>query len=80
MARKAVNCGLVPLFEMENGKLIKVRKIKKKLPVTDFLKTQKRFDHLFDKEPGASGIERIQDIADQNIKKYNLMNNNLKEK
>jgi pyruvate ferredoxin oxidoreductase beta subunit len=80
VARKAVNCGLVPLFEMENGEIIKVRKIKKKLPVTDFLKTQKRFDHLFDSPQGESGIERIQDIADQNINRYNLMNNNLKEK
>ncbi len=80
VGRKAVNCGLVPLFEMENGELTKVRKIKKKLPVSEYLKTQKRFDHLFDNEQGASGIEKIQDIADQNIKKYNLMKENLEEK
>jgi pyruvate ferredoxin oxidoreductase beta subunit len=80
VARKAVNCGLVPLFEMENGEVTKVRTIKKKLPVTEFLKTQKRFDHLFDSEQGESGIEKIQDIADQNIKKYNLMNENLERK
>ncbi len=76
VGRKAVNCGLVPLFEIENGELTTVRKIKKKLSVTEYLKIQKRFNHLFGSEQGTSGVEKIQNIADQNIKKYNLMNAN----
>jgi pyruvate ferredoxin oxidoreductase beta subunit len=65
---------------MENGEITKVRKIKKKLPVTEFLEVQKRFGHLFDNEQGQAGLSKIQEIADQNIKKYNLMNNNSEEK
>jgi pyruvate ferredoxin oxidoreductase beta subunit len=79
VGRKAVKCGLVPLFEIENGELTTVRKIKKKLPVTEYLKIQKRFNHLFDSEQGSSGLEKIQAIADQNIKKYNLMGADSKE-
>ena len=79
VGRKAVSCGLVPLFEMENGELTKVRKIKKKLPVTEFLKVQKRFGHLFDNEQDQAGLQKIQEIADQNIKKYNLINDNSEE-
>jgi len=33
MGRMGVQCGLVPLFEMQDGKITKVRKIKKRIPV-----------------------------------------------
>jgi pyruvate ferredoxin oxidoreductase beta subunit len=46
-ARLAVNSGLAPLFEMEDGIITKVRKIRKAVPVEDYLKGQKRFAHLF---------------------------------
>ena len=41
LGRLAVNSGLVPLFEMENGRIVAVRKIKKKQPVSAYFKTQK---------------------------------------
>jgi pyruvate ferredoxin oxidoreductase beta subunit len=68
VAKLAVETGLYPLIEYENGELIAVRKIKPK-PVEEYLKTQGRFKHLLD---NPEEIKRIQEIADNNIKKYNL--------
>ncbi len=72
VARLAVNTGLVPLFEIEDGQITRVRKIKKKLPVEDYLKSQKRFRHMFS-GGAAEEIAAIQTLADENIKKYGLL-------
>lgn len=74
-AQAAVNCGLYPLFEMENGELISVRKIKKEdlVPVEVYMKPQKRFAHLFKYPGGAEHISEIQAVADANIEKYRLL-------
>jgi len=72
VAKLAVNCGLFPLFEMENGAITGVRKISKKAPVTEYLQGQARFRHLF--QPGREKeLEEIQAIADANIQQYGLM-------
>ncbi|MFA5362434.1 MAG: thiamine pyrophosphate-dependent enzyme [Candidatus Omnitrophota bacterium] len=68
VAKIAVDTGLFPLLEYENGKLIGVRKIKP-LPVEEYLKTQARFRHLLN-NPGE--IANIQSLANANIEKYNL--------
>ena len=73
IGRIGVNCGLVPLFEMENNQITKVRKIKSKLPVTDYLKEQKRFRHLLDNQAGRQQVEKVQEVADHNIEKYGLV-------
>ena len=73
IGRLGVNCGLVPLFEMENSQITKVRKIKSKMPVTDYLKEQKRFRHLLDNPAGRQQVEKVQEIADHNIEKYGLV-------
>ena len=73
IGRRGVNCGLVPLFEMENGKIIKVKKIKKQIPVTEYLKGQKRFRHLFVNGRERKEQEELQSIADHNIHKYGLL-------
>lgn len=73
LARLAVNSGLVPLFEMENGRVTKVQTIKKKVPVEDYLKPQKRFRHLFASDEGREEIKKLQQMADDNIDKYELM-------
>jgi pyruvate ferredoxin oxidoreductase beta subunit len=74
IGRLAVNSGLAPLFEMEDGRITRVRRISesKRIPVTEYLKPQRRFRHLFDNEEGQAEIERIQAVADANIEKYNL--------
>jgi pyruvate ferredoxin oxidoreductase beta subunit len=68
VAKLAVETGLYPIFEIENGQLIP-RKIAKVKPVEEYLKVQGRFKHLL-KNPDA--IKQVQAIADANIKKYNL--------
>jgi len=73
IGRLGVQCGLVPLFEKQNGTITAVRKIKKKIPVTDYLKKQKRYRHLFTSEQGREELQKLQALADKNIKRYALM-------
>ena len=72
IAKLAVSCGLVPIYEMENGVITSVRKISKKVAVTEYLQPQGRFRHLF--RPGhEKELVEIQAIADANIQHYGLM-------
>ena len=73
VARLGVASGLVPLFEMEAGKITKVRKIKTKIPVEEYLKPQKRFRHMFSGDGSEEQIKTIQALADENIEKYGLL-------
>jgi pyruvate ferredoxin oxidoreductase beta subunit len=72
IAKLAIRCGLFPLFEAENGKLVGSTLIEDPIPVEDYLRIQRRFAHLFGKSapPGAAGI--FQKIANENIEKYRL--------
>ena len=47
VARLAVESGLFPLFEAEYGEITGRTPIRRKVPVTDYLRLQKRFAHLF---------------------------------
>jgi pyruvate ferredoxin oxidoreductase beta subunit len=69
----AVQTGLIPIYEMENGVITSVRKITKKKPVEEYLKTQGRFRHLLKTPEGLEEVKRIQAIAEENIRKYGLM-------
>jgi pyruvate ferredoxin oxidoreductase beta subunit len=73
VGRLGVQSGLVPLFEMENGSISSIRKIKKKIPVAEYLKAQKRFKHLWNTDKGHRAIEKTQALADQNIERYGLL-------
>jgi len=73
VARSAVQSGFYPIVEYVNGKLEKVQKVTKKVPIEEFLKPQKRFKHLFKDENGKLEIAKIQKIADENIEKYKLV-------
>ena len=68
VAKLAVETGLYPLFEYENGVLINRKQIVPK-PVEEYLKSQGRFKHLLN---NPEEIKKIQEIADNNIKKYGL--------
>ncbi len=73
VARLAVESGLFPLFEAEHGMVTAVKKIRRKVPVADYLRLQRRFAHLFKK--GAEDSERIaaiQRMADANVARYGL--------
>jgi len=68
VGKLAVETGLYPLIEYENGVLSAVRKITPK-PVEEYLKTQGRFKHIVN---NPQELSLIQEIADNNIRKYNL--------
>ena len=68
VAKLAVETGLYPLIEYENGIISARRQITPK-SVEEYLKTQGRFKHLL-KNP--EEIKKIQGVADNNIKKYGL--------
>jgi pyruvate ferredoxin oxidoreductase beta subunit len=68
IAKMAVETGLYPLFEYENGKLV-VRKIADIKPVEKYLEPQGRFKHVL-RSP--EQVKLIQDIANANIEKYGL--------
>ncbi|MFA5114891.1 MAG: pyruvate synthase subunit PorB [Candidatus Omnitrophota bacterium] len=68
VGKLAVETGLYPLIEYENGQLAAVRKIQPR-PVEEYLKVQGRFKHLLN---NPEEIKKIQVIADSNIQKYGL--------
>ena len=73
IARLAKETGLFPVFEAEHGEVTAVLKIRKRTPVEDYLKPQKRYAHLFGEQPRIDTIARIQAMADKNIRKYGLL-------
>ena len=68
VAKLAVETGLYPLIEYENGVLVSRRQITPR-PVEEYLKIQGRFKHLLN---NPEEIRKIQAIADNNIRKYGL--------
>lgn len=73
IARLAKESGLFPVFEAEHGKVVGVSRIRKQVPVEEYLRPQRRFAHLFSPVARADVIARIQAIADRNIRKYVLL-------
>ena len=73
MARLAKETALFPVFEAERGEVVSVSKIRRQLPVSEYLKPQTRFAHLF-KSPGHEDlVARIQALADRNVERYGLL-------
>jgi pyruvate ferredoxin oxidoreductase beta subunit len=73
MARLAKETGVFPVFEAEYGEIKSALPIRRPLPVEDYLRPQKRYAHLFGKNPAVATIARIQALADKNIRKYGLL-------
>lgn len=72
VARLAVESGLFPLFEAEHGRVTGRRKIRRRVPVEEYLKLQKRFANLFGAKGDGAALARIQQIADDNIEYFRL--------
>jgi len=72
ICRLAKDTGLFPIYEIIDGKLANVKKIRAKVPVEEYLKLQGRFSHLFKKGGSKEPIAEIQNLANQNIERYNL--------
>ena len=73
LAKAAVETGIYPILEWENGQLTGARKIGKKKPVEEYLRPQGRFRHLFESANGKEQLARVQAIADANIERYGLI-------
>ena len=74
IARLAVECGLFPMFEAEHGAVTRSHKIRKKAPVEDYLRPQRRFAHLFKKgQEDTTRLAMLQRMADANIERFNLL-------
>ena len=72
IGKLAVETGMWPMYEMENGEVTKVRKIKNRKPVEEYLKVQKRFKHLFTRDGPKDEVKKIQELADWNVKHFGL--------
>jgi pyruvate ferredoxin oxidoreductase beta subunit len=75
VGKLVVETGLFPLIEYENGVLSGCKQITPK-PVEEYLKVQARFKHLLN---NPVQIQQIQEIADNNIRKYGLKIENKQE-
>jgi pyruvate ferredoxin oxidoreductase beta subunit len=73
IARLAKETGLFPVFEAEHGEIVSVSKIRRQVPVEEYLRPQRRYAHLFREPPRTDVIERIQGIADRNIRRFGLL-------
>jgi pyruvate ferredoxin oxidoreductase beta subunit len=73
LARLAKETGLFPVFEAEYGEVKAVLPIRRQLPVEEYLKPQKRYAHLFGKQPDIATLTQLQALADRNIRRYGLL-------
>ena len=73
LARLARETGLFPVFEAEHGEITRVTPIRRRVPVDEYLKPQKRFAHLFGANGHADMLAQIQADADRNIRRYKLL-------
>ena len=73
IARLAKETGLFPVFEAEHGEVVAVSKIRRRVPVEEYLRPQRRYAHLFGDPPRTDVIELIQARADRNIERFGLL-------
>jgi pyruvate ferredoxin oxidoreductase beta subunit len=72
LARLATESGLFPVFEAEHGEITDRSRIRRRVPVEEYLKLQRRFAHLFKPELKTEVIARLQAAADRNIRRFGL--------
>ncbi len=73
LARLARETGIFPVFEARHGEVTAVTKLRHHVPVTEYLKPQKRFAHLFAGKGQPQMLAMIQAEADRNIRRYGLL-------
>ena len=73
IARLVKETGLFPVFEAEQGEVVSVSKIRRQVPVEEYLRPQRRYAHLFTDPPRTDVIARIQERADRNIRRFGLL-------
>jgi pyruvate ferredoxin oxidoreductase beta subunit len=73
IARLAQETGLFPVLEAEHGEVVAVSRIRRQRPVGEYLRPQRRFAHLFGDPPRRDAVDRLQAIADRNIRRFGLV-------
>jgi pyruvate ferredoxin oxidoreductase beta subunit len=73
IARLATQSGLFPVFEARDGDVADVTKIRRLVPVDEYLRPQKRFAHLFSPVRRDDVIAQVQARADRNIERFGLL-------
>jgi pyruvate ferredoxin oxidoreductase beta subunit len=73
LARLAHESGLFPVFEAVYGEISEVTKIRRRVPVEEYLRPQRRFAHLFSPARDEVALARLQSIADRNIRRHGLL-------
>jgi len=73
LARLAKETGLFPVFEAEHGEVTAVSKIRRQVPVEEYLRPQRRFAHLFEPERRSEDLARLQARADRTIARFGLL-------
>ncbi|MCC6678303.1 MAG: pyruvate ferredoxin oxidoreductase [Phycisphaerales bacterium] len=73
VARLAAESGLFPIFEAEAGEVTGRRLIRRPVRAEEYLKTQTRFAHLFNPKRDEARLALIQRIADRNIERFGLV-------
>jgi pyruvate ferredoxin oxidoreductase beta subunit len=77
IARLATETGIFPVFEGEHGDVTGVTKIRRRVPVQEYLKLQRRYAHLFSPTRRDDVIARIQARADRNIERFGLLDQSI---
>ncbi len=73
LARLVKETGLFPVFEAERGEVTSVSKIRRRVPVEEYLGLQRRYAHLFGEQGRPDIIAAIQADADRNIRRFGLL-------
>jgi pyruvate ferredoxin oxidoreductase beta subunit len=73
IARLAKETGIFPVIEAEDGEVVSVSKIRRQVPVEEYLRPQRRYAHLFGDPPRTDVIAKIQERADRNIRRFGLV-------
>jgi pyruvate ferredoxin oxidoreductase beta subunit len=73
LARLVKETGLFPVFEAEHGEVVSVSKIRRPVPVEEYLKLQRRYAHLFGEPRRDDIIAALQEAADRNIARFGLL-------
>jgi pyruvate ferredoxin oxidoreductase beta subunit len=77
IARLATESGIFPVFEGAHGEVTAVTKIRRRVPVDEYLTLQRRYAHLFSPVRREDVIARIQARADRNIDRFGLLEEGL---
>jgi len=79
LARLVKETGLFPVFEAERGEVTGVSKIRRQVPVEEYLRPQRRYAHLFGEHPRPDVVARIQADADRNIRRFGLLDDRVSD-